>query len=70
MKDTSSQWFIPILLAAGAGLALWYYWIRVSEPDVTPPPAPPVAEAPPTPPGLPPGGRGAAAAEPRTVAAA
>ena len=47
MKDTSSQWFIPILLAAGAGLALWYYWIRVSEPDATPPPpAPPVAEAP------------------------
>lgn len=37
MRNQSSQWLIPLFLAAGAGLALWYYWSQISEP-------PPVAE--------------------------
>ena len=32
MRNQSSQWLIPLLLAAGAGGALWYYWARVSQP--------------------------------------
>ena len=41
MQNQSSQWLIPVLLAAGAGLALWYYWINVSEPLPTAEPTPP-----------------------------
>ena len=37
MRNQSSQWLIPLVLAAGAALALWYYWVQISEP---------VAEAP------------------------
>ena len=37
MRNQSSQWLIPLFLAAGAGLALWYYWAQISEP-------PPVTE--------------------------
>ena len=32
MTKQSSQWLIPILLALGAGAALWYYWVSISEP--------------------------------------
>ena len=47
MKKQSSQWFIPILLAVGAGLALWYYWMQTSTPEPLPELAPePVAEEP------------------------
>ena len=47
MQNQSSQWFVPAILALGAGLALWYYWVRVSEPlpRIEPEPAPAV-EAP------------------------
>jgi len=44
MRNQSSQWFIPLLLAAGAGLALWFYWARINEP------APPVVAESPAPP--------------------
>jgi hypothetical protein len=43
MQHQSSQWFIPAVLAVAAGLALWYYWVNVSEP-------PPAAEPEPAPP--------------------
>jgi hypothetical protein len=47
MQNQSSQWLIPVLLAAGAGLALWYYWVNVSEPlPVADEPTPPPVEAP------------------------
>lgn len=39
MPKRSGQWFIPVLLALGAGVALWYYWGQLSEP-----PEPQVAE--------------------------
>ena len=44
MQNQSSQWFIPAILALGAGLALWYYWVKVSEPPPRdePDPAPAV----------------------------
>jgi hypothetical protein len=31
MRKRSGQWFIPILLAVGAGVALWFYWNQVAE---------------------------------------
>ncbi|SVB98922.1 uncharacterized protein METZ01_LOCUS251776 [marine metagenome] len=34
VQNKSSLWFIPILLVAGSALALWYYWVQVSVPDV------------------------------------
>lgn len=45
MQNQSSQWFIPAILALAAGLALWYYWVKMSEPlpRVEPEPAPAVA---------------------------
>ena len=46
MRNQSSQWFIPLFLAAGAGLALWYYWAQISEPDsevIAEPVSPPAA---------------------------
>lgn len=47
MRDSASQWIIPILLAVGAAAALWYYWMQVSEPPPAPPPEPePVVEEP------------------------
>ena len=47
MQNQSSQWLIPGVLAAGAALALWYYWARVSEPLPEPgEPPPPAVEAP------------------------
>ncbi|MEN8198295.1 MAG: hypothetical protein ABFS30_17610, partial [Pseudomonadota bacterium] len=33
MQKQSSQWLIPFFLAAGAALALWYYWAQVSKPE-------------------------------------
>jgi len=39
MQKQSSEWSIPLLLAAGAGLALWYYWGRIATPEPAPPPA-------------------------------
>lgn len=32
MRNQSSQWLIPFLLAAGAAAALWYYWSEVNQP--------------------------------------
>lgn len=47
MKKQSSLWFIPIVLAAGAGLALWYYWSQLATTPAPEPPAPlPAAETP------------------------
>ena len=47
MQKQSSQWLIPALLAAGAAIALWYYWAGMAgqapEPESVPEP---VAEAP------------------------
>jgi hypothetical protein len=42
MQNQSSQWFIPVVLAIGAGLGLWYYWVKVLEPppEEAPEPAP------------------------------
>lgn len=47
MQNQSSQWLIPIVLAAGAALAAWYYWAQLmNAPEPEPPPEPPpVAEA-------------------------
>jgi hypothetical protein len=42
MEKRSSQWLIPLVLAVAAAGALWYYWLRMSEPE--PVAAPPVAE--------------------------
>ena len=36
MQRQTSQWLIPVILAVGAAVALWYYWVQMS-----PPPAPP-----------------------------
>ena len=46
MQNRSSQWFIPIVLALGAAAALWYYWMRVSEPEGAGPPPPAEVEEP------------------------
>jgi hypothetical protein len=47
MKKQSTQWFIPIVLAAGAGLALWYYWSQLQTAPAPEAAAPqPAAEAP------------------------
>jgi hypothetical protein len=47
MRNQTNQWLIPVILAVGVAVALWFYWVRVSPP----PPAetaPPVAEEPAT----------------------
>lgn len=45
MQNQSSQWYIPIILAVGAALALWFYWSRLEEtPPVPEPEPPPVVE--------------------------
>ena len=51
MQDQPSQWYIPVILAVGAALALWYYWARISAPEPEPvlPPAPAVESAEPLP---------------------
>ena len=53
MRNQSSQWLIPLFLAAGAGLALWYYWAQISEPppvaETEAPLPPPVSTSPPEP---------------------
>lgn len=46
MRNQSSQWLIPLLLAVGAATALWYYWSQVSAPEPDPEPAAPVAREP------------------------
>ncbi len=33
MQKQSSQWLIPLFLAAGAAAALWFYWAEISEPE-------------------------------------
>ena len=40
-RRRETEWVIPVLLAVGAGVALWYYWMRVNAPE------PPVPEEPP-----------------------
>lgn len=32
MHRQTSQWLIPVILAVGAAVALWYYWTRMSTP--------------------------------------
>ena len=45
MEKQPSQWLIPVLLAAGAAGALWYYWNAANQPVSEPVAAPtPVAE--------------------------
>ena len=36
MRNQSSQWLIPLLLAAGVAAALLYYWTQVSQPIEAP----------------------------------
>jgi hypothetical protein len=47
MQKQSNQWLIPVILAAGVAVALWFYWARMSAPPPEPAEAkPPVAEEP------------------------
>ncbi len=47
MENQKTAWLVPVLLAIGAGGALWYYWIQVNEPVREPQILPqPVAEEP------------------------
>jgi len=47
MKTQSSQWLIPVILAVGVALALWYYWARMSTPAPQPAESkPPATEEP------------------------
>lgn len=39
MHRQTNQWLIPVILAVGAAVALWYYWLQMS-----PPPAEPAAD--------------------------
>ena len=34
MKDFNERWLIPLLLAAGAAGAIWYFWANMSRPPV------------------------------------
>ena len=36
MQRQTNQWLIPVILAVGAAIALWYYWMQMS-PPVEPP---------------------------------
>jgi hypothetical protein len=36
MERQISGWLIPLLLAVGAGAALWYYWVQTNEPAAEP----------------------------------
>lgn len=46
MRREKNQWLIPVILAVGAAVALWYYWIQMAPPAApaapvtTPAPAP------------------------------
>jgi hypothetical protein len=44
MQKQVTEWLIPIVLAVAAAVALWYYWLQVSQPQEEPLPPPPVAE--------------------------
>lgn len=47
MQRQTNQWLIPIILAVGASVALWYYWVRMSPPEPQPVQVTePVADAP------------------------
>jgi len=47
MQKQTSEWLIPALLAAGAAIALWYYWSSMTEQVPEPEPVlKPVAETP------------------------
>ncbi len=51
MQNQSSQWLIPVILAVGAAVALWYYWMQMSPPvlpptDVVAPAVEPAGELP------------------------
>ena len=37
MSDSSNNWLVPILLAAGAAIALLFFWPRMNPTDVEPP---------------------------------
>lgn len=47
MHRQTNQWLIPVILAVGAAVALWYYWMQMSPPPAKP--ADEVAAAPPEP---------------------
>jgi len=36
MKESEMRWFIPLLLAAAAGGALWYFWASTNQPTADP----------------------------------
>lgn len=36
MEKQSSQWLIPVILAAGVAVALWFYWAQISTPPAQP----------------------------------
>ena len=47
MRKHTSQWLIPVVLAVGVALALWYYWASMAKPPPLPAETPaPVAEEP------------------------
>jgi len=50
MDQNNTPWLIPVLLAAGVGVAIWYYWSNMMQPVTSPPPmqqpAPQVSSAP------------------------
>jgi hypothetical protein len=43
MSRADKIWLIPLLLAAGAAAALWYYWVTVNRAEPEPVPAEPEA---------------------------
>lgn len=44
MRNEPNQWYIPAFLAVAAGLALWFYWLQTSQPELQPVPVPEVVE--------------------------
>lgn len=42
MQKNSIQWLVPVLLAAGAAAALWYYWMQIDQapPEIVVEPGP------------------------------
>lgn len=37
MSDSPNRWLVPVLLAAGVGIALLFFWQRLNPPDMEPP---------------------------------
>jgi len=49
MRNQSSQWLVPVILAVGVALALWYYWAQMSATSPETAETAPVAAEPATP---------------------